>query len=703
MKKLLLVLAVLASSSLAFGQSALKCGHTEMDHLQMSTNPDYATNRQAVQAFTEKYIAKQKQYGKVRSGEVITIPCVIHIVYENSTENISDAQALSQIDVLNEDFRRTNPDAAETPAEFAAVAADMEIEFCMATVDPDGNPTTGILRVPTTVTSFGFSEDMKSDATGGSDAWPADDYLNIWCCDLGAGLLGFAQFPGGSDATDGVAITYTAFGREGTVVAPYDLGRTGSHEVGHWVNLYHIWGDDGGGCGGSDFCDDTPNQAGETYGCPTYPYADACSESIQFQNYMDYTDDACYNMFTEDQKLRAQALFEPGGARFELGNSLKCVAYNYDVQAVQIISPVGTYCYSTFNPIVEIRNIGFETLTSCEVKYSIDGATPVTYYWTGSLGTYEAEEVTLPSISLGDGAHTISVTLENPSGNPDENMANNTASSSFFINTFGLTLPLIQGFEDSGFPYSGYTVNNPDGATTWARTTAAAKTGSASVYMNYYEYSAYGQADELVMPAYNMSGISAAFMEFDVAYANYSPDGEYSDSLQVLVSDDCGVTWTSVYYKAFPELNTAGSTGAPFVPDQDEWRTEGISLTPYVGDKLIVKFRAICQWENNLYLDNINIASGTLAVNDLDNNAWMEVFPNPATDWLNITYNISNDNKADVQIINMLGQVVYTDGLRFASGTTNQTSVPVMGLPAGYYTIRITGGNFSSSRPFVIQ
>ncbi len=703
MKRLILALAIIAFPTAAFAQSSSKCGNTDRDHYLLATDPVYAANRKAIEDFTAKYVAKYKAEGGTRSDVVITIPCVVHVVYKNATENISDEQIFSQIDVLNQDLRRLNADAVETPAEFAAVAADFEIEFCMATIDPDGLPTTGILRVSTAVTGFGTTDEVKFTASGGSDAWPANQYLNLWVCDLGPGLLGYAQFPGGDDATDGVVINYTAFGTEGTATAPYDKGRTAVHELGHWLNLYHIWGDDGGGCGGSDFCDDTPNQAGENYGCPTYPLSDACSESVQFQNYMDYTDDACYNMFSADQKLRARALFEPGGAREELASSLKCVSYDFDVQALQIITPVGTYCYSTFNPVIEIRNVGFEDLTSCEILYSVDGATPITYYWTGMLSTYDTEEVTLPSISLGDGAHTLSITVQNPNGNTDENIINNFISGSFYVNTFGLTLPLIQGFETSGFPYSGYTLTNPDGTYTWERTTAAAKTGSASVYMNYYEYSAYDAVDELWMPAYNMSGISDAYLQFDVAYANYTPGGDYSDTLEVLVSTDCGVTWTSVYYKAYPELNTAPAVGSAFIPTQDQWRTEGVSLTPFIGDKLMVKFSAVCQWENNLYLDNINIASGTLAVSDRDNNARMEIHPNPAMDWLNITFTTSKDTKADIQIINMLGEVVYTDAIHFAPGTINQSSLPVMGLPSGYYTIRMVGDDVSSSRSFIKQ
>jgi hypothetical protein len=687
MKKISFLVLLSAMVFTASAQFAAHCGTPEMDRRLRESNPEYVANRQAIEDFTQKYIAKNGGSG-ARGGEIITIPVVVHVVYATDLENISDDQVISQIDVLNEDMRRLNADASETPAEFEGVAADFEIEFCLATVDPDGNPTTGIIRVPTDVESFGFSEDMKFTASGGSDAWPADDYLNMWSCNLGAGLLGFAQFPGGPDATDGVAITYSSFGREGYVLAPYDLGRTGTHEVGHWLNLYHIWGDDSD-CSGSDLVDDTPNQEVSTYGCPSGVLADACNASIQYQNYMDYTDDACYNMFTEGQKERARAIFEAGGDRFELANSLACVSYNFDAEAIEIVSPNGNYCYPTFSPIVTIRNAGLETMNSCSIDYSVDGATGITYFWTGSLETYETEDVTLPSISLGDGAHSLCVTVSEPNGNPDENSANDEACSDFFINSFGLTLPLIQGFEPADFPYVGYTIYNPDLSYTWERTTAAAKLGSASIFMNHFENNAVGAVDEIELPAYNMSGIPTAHLDFDVAYANYTPGGEYSDTLEVLVTADCGVTWNSIYYKAWPDLNTVSATGAAFVPEQDEWRFESLSLTPYVGDKLIVKFRTVSSWENNLYLDNINIASGAVGIQEMDNNNWFDVYPNPADNWVNISFRFTEGSELTVDILDMNGRPVYSDVIRNISGQINQTSLPVAGLPSGMYTIRI--------------
>ena len=164
-----------------------------------------------------------------------------------------------------------NGDIGTVPTPFAPLADDARLEFELATTDPDGNPTNGITRTKTNKDSFDSDDFVKSSAGGGADPWPSDRYLNIWVCPRSGGLLGYAQFPGGPAATDGVVILHSAFGTTGTATAPFNLGRTTTHEVGHWLNLRHIWGDVGTGCFGSDFVADTPNQAGPNYGTPSFP------------------------------------------------------------------------------------------------------------------------------------------------------------------------------------------------------------------------------------------------------------------------------------------------------------------------------------------------------------------------------------------------------------------------------------------------
>lgn len=243
---------------------------------------------------------------------VIRIPVVVHIVYQNALQNISDAQIQSQLEVLNQDFRRKNSDTANTPDAFRPVASDVAIEFVLATADPQGRPTTGIIRKSTSVMSWQLNDRIKHASTGGSDGWDSRRYLNIWVGNLDK-ILGYASFPGGSPENDGIVIAYDAFGTI-NVRQPYNLGRTAVHEAGHWLGLKHIWGD--ASCG-DDGVHDTPKQSTYTVGCPT-SFRSSCNNGPagdMFMNFMDFTNDACLNLFTEGQKERMRSLFNAGGAR----------------------------------------------------------------------------------------------------------------------------------------------------------------------------------------------------------------------------------------------------------------------------------------------------------------------------------------------------------------------------------------------------
>jgi hypothetical protein len=292
------------------------CATMDVHRRLLSRFPSYAAARAEIENQALQY-ARRPEVAQ-RPG-VTRIPVVVHVVWNTTQQNISDAQIRSQIDVLNRDFRRTNPDVNNTPAPFLPLTADARIEFFLANVDPNGAPTTGIIRRQTTVTSFTANDAMKSQASGGADPWPSDRYLNMWVCQLGGGLLGYAQFPGGPAATDGVVITHSGFGTTGTAAPPFNLGRTATHEIAHWLNLNHIWGDDGTGCTGTDNVADTPNQGGPNYGTPTFPRV-SCGNGPNgdmFMNYMDYVDDSVMVMFTTGQVTRMQAALD--GPRSSIG------------------------------------------------------------------------------------------------------------------------------------------------------------------------------------------------------------------------------------------------------------------------------------------------------------------------------------------------------------------------------------------------
>jgi hypothetical protein len=290
---------------------ARTCATSQVHARLLREIPNYAASRAAVE---NAYFFAVETFDGVVQADLTTIPVVVHLVGgPDSAGAVTDTQVRRQIDVLNADFSAQNEDLAHVPEPFQALVADTRITFRLADLDPDGRPTTGINRVASDVEMFTADDDaVKFTPTGGADAWPAEFYLNLWVCGLADGLLGYAQFPGGPPETDGVVVTYIGFGTGGTAVAPFDLGRTATHEIGHWLNLRHIWGDDDTGCNGSDFVPDTPNSAGPNIGLPTFP-SGSCNNGPAgdlFVNFMDYTDDAGMVMFTAGQVFRMQAALD---------------------------------------------------------------------------------------------------------------------------------------------------------------------------------------------------------------------------------------------------------------------------------------------------------------------------------------------------------------------------------------------------------
>ncbi|MBG0828884.1 zinc metalloprotease [Planomonospora sp. ID67723] len=279
--------------------------------------------------------ALQYELGRRTSARrgVITIPVVVHVVSNRNhpEQDISEEQIRSQFTVLNQDFRAANPDVDKVPDVWKPLVADTRIEFRLATQDPNGDPTDGIVRVVTDRTGFDHRHGVKSSATGGSDPWPSDQYLNMWVCQLTGGLLGYAAFPGQPPHLDGVVILHSAFGTTGTADFPgnpFNGGRTATHEIGHWLNLFHVWGDDDGACTSDDKVVDTPNQADANTGMPRFPRI-TCNNGPNgdmFVNYMDYTDDAGMFMFTKGQLARMNACLEGPRASFLAAAAMPALA-----------------------------------------------------------------------------------------------------------------------------------------------------------------------------------------------------------------------------------------------------------------------------------------------------------------------------------------------------------------------------------------
>jgi hypothetical protein len=273
---------------------------------QLQEDPTLANRMAEIERFTESAV-KNPSFARRLADGTIEIPVVFNVLYKTAAQNVSQAQLQSQIDVLNADFAATNTDYNLTTTYNSVKSGNTGIKFVLSAVN----------RKSTTVTSWSTNDAVKKTASGGLNPTSPTTTLNIWVCNLGGGVLGYAQFPGGASATDGVVLDDNATGKTGTVSAPYNKGRTATHEVGHYLNLRHIWGD--ATCG-NDQVSDTPLHNTANYGCPAAGHLSTCTGTPveMTMNYMDYTDDACMYMFSAGQKARMQALFVAGGARNSL-------------------------------------------------------------------------------------------------------------------------------------------------------------------------------------------------------------------------------------------------------------------------------------------------------------------------------------------------------------------------------------------------
>lgn len=295
-----------ADEETSVSASKRSCSSYEVLQAQLKADPGLAKRMQEIEAFTKRVEENPSAY-KLVDG-VIEIPVVFNVIYNTTTENISDAQLQSQIDVLNEDFSATNADYNNTSTYNSVKSGNIGIRFVKDAVN----------RKKNTKKSWGTDDAMKSSSTGGINATSPTTKLNIWIVNKmisdGNTVLGYAQFPGGSSSTDGVVLGYKYTGRTGTATSPFNKGRTATHEVGHWMNLRHIWGD--ATCG-SDYVNDTPLHNTANTGCPSAGHKSTCSGSPveMTMNYMDYSDDACMYMFSAGQKTRMLAVFASGGSR----------------------------------------------------------------------------------------------------------------------------------------------------------------------------------------------------------------------------------------------------------------------------------------------------------------------------------------------------------------------------------------------------
>jgi hypothetical protein len=506
-----------------------------------------------------------------------------------------------------------------------------------------GNFTTGIERlVGTTTIGTNEPQPVKNAATpsGGLPPWNVANYYNLWVAVGAGGLLGIAPEIGtGSATNDGVCVDYRVFSNSCFANPSFNMARTAVHEVGHNFGLYHTFQ---GGCTSGDFAqltsanctlpagllaaiDNTPPQSASTSGCPTIGTVNGCTPSIpkNFQNYMDYTNDACYSMFTTAQVQRMEWLLENcrPGYLTTLGGQYPASMPALDAKAASIVSPGGSdfnagtctslayavpVCTGSFTPIVRVTNGGTTTLTSITVTTTINGNNPQMQTFATNIVTGRSAVLTLTNQVAVQGANLLTITLSSPNGGVDAIPTDNTISNTFTI-TNPSGLPYAQDFVSATFPPPGISVVNNDGATTWVRNTNG-NGNAGSAYMDLFNYNSQNQIDDMVMNVGGLNLGDTATLSFDVSHRPYSATetSTFLDTLSVLYSPDCGVTtFASTYKKWGATLGTVpASTSAYAVPTV--WRRDTVQIRA-TGNTLRVIIRCTNRYGNNMFLDNINL------------------------------------------------------------------------------------------------
>jgi pregnancy-associated plasma protein-A/type IX secretion system substrate protein len=634
----------------------------------------------------------------------VYIPVVFHIVLPDPTE-VTDKMIDDQLAVLNRDFAGLNADSVNIPAAFKPLFGKSKIQFVLAKRTPANLPTTGIERIVTAQPSFTVNNNVKHASTGGANAWSSSRFLNIWVCNLSDGILGYSTFPTSATADEQGIVIYNVT-LPGGSLAGYNDGRTLTHETGHFFSLFHIWGDDGGDCSGNDRVNDTPDQADASSGCHTGVVTDACNTSapgIMYQNYMDYSSDGCMAMFTLLQVTRMETTLTNSRPSLTTSNGAVSPLKDNDAQLLSIDNPFNRVCDTKFSPVISLRNYGSQTLTSLDINASVDNGTPVQTHWTGSLASLSSVPVTLNAIAVGNtGSHVLKVQLTSPNGGTDLGTANDTLSKAFVF-PVAATPPLTEGFESDIFPPANWDVINADGSYSWERVTGVAKTGTASMVLRNELYTQNGQIDYLRLPQVTITDADSAFLTFQVAAAVKTNTGTMLnnwDTLQVLISTNCGNTFTSLYKKWGGSLITrSGITTSSFVPTASEWRKDSVNLTPYINKgPVMIAFANSTGNENNVYIDDINLYKKTGNLN-LEKDGWL-ISPNPSTGPVSVRFSTTPVNLKGISVYNSTGQKLAE---KIINNNTPATlySFNLGKYASGVYIIRLVYSDHTVSRKVI--
>ncbi|MCC6725713.1 MAG: T9SS type A sorting domain-containing protein [Saprospiraceae bacterium] len=636
---------------------------------------------------------------------LLTVSVVVHVIHNGEPvgqgQNISDAQVLEQIAVLNEDFASLNSQFYNTPSQWMGVAGFPNIQFCLATKKPDGSATNGIDRRQMAVTGTSWNNNNINSTIKPATNWNPNKYFNIYVLPIPGttaqgGVVGYSNYPvpgqiGGS--ADGLVIDYRWFGGPSFPVSGY---RPVTHETGHYLGLPHPF--NGNSCSLDDGISDTPNIDGPTRDKATlncensYPAGPvSCGNEHMYVNYMDYVTENCYTSFTAEQVNVMRAVLNGTSNSFGYGsrNGLiqnapqQCSIPATDAGITRLVSPNNISCTngSQLTPVVSLRNFGTNDLTAVTIKYKVNNGAVVNYNWQGNLFPGENEDVSLAPFMPSNGNYSLTFWTSQPNGQTDQRISNDSVS----VNRFTYLATAPPSFEnvesETGFPTSEgiFDLNVSNDVFTWQVTNDASGYGQGStafVFDNYNDINGenpLGTIDALITRHFDFTNVNDATLKFDVAYAPYIED--VGDSLIVLVATNCSQVFNAVVYrKGGVELSTAPTTTSEFTPTAAQWRTETIDLSAFDGmSDVTIALVNKSAFGNRLFLDNIGIGRSC--------NALSTNLTNVQADGCSSAC----DGAATVQVANANGAVQYA-----WAGAPNIVGATNTQLCSGSTTVTVT-------------
>ena len=676
----LLALLLLANAAHA-QEDGFRCLANDPVELARRAAQDPAFLQHAAEARAELAAATADHRG---GGGSYVIPVVFHIIHNNGVENISDEQVKDAVRILNEDFSRMNPDWTQVVPAFIDLVADVGIEFRLAQRDPDGNCTNGITRTVSNQTSLGDFEMTQLIQ------WPRDRYMNVWVCRYANGAAGYTYYPIWLDSwpeADGIVVQHNYLGSIGTG-SPF-RSRVLSHEVGHWLNLKHCWGDsnepgDDANCGMDDDVDDTPLTRGWT---SCLASGASCGSTLDnVQNYMEYA--YCSRMFTLGQADRMiTALTSSIAQRSNLwqpGN----------VATTGVDGP-GTVCEARFNAdrrsVCAGGSIAFDDQSYNGVvarAWSFPGGQP-------DASTDEQPVVTYPA----PGVYPVSLVVSDAQGG---SLAATENSYIRVLPSPGQPLPVLEGFESAAaLPNTSWDVVDPSADGSFEVSTSVAYSGSRSARLPNTIFSA-GRTDELISATYDLGGLQNAIVTFRYAYAKrYMAD---DDALYVWVSGNCGDTWSlRKVLRANTGLLTAGVVPGTFIPSAGQWQLAQITN---IGPSLCtpsfrMRFEFVSDGGNDLFIDDINIMAGQVGIEEEGALAGaLSVLVDRASGATEALVNLRSADRVQLDVLDALGRLVHRGQPIMLPAGSHRLPLPLGDRAAGQYVLRAQGGALSEAIRF---